>query len=863
MKYLYPKLSDLDIEVTYENIKKLCGEPALKLAQLGGQYLADRVIRLANLCLQPQYISKLKSDHQLDSIQPIKSVARSIPYLFTVSKGTIQTNRAKRDARLFIHALFQLWDPEATTEVKKQKPKPKSQPAVVSNKPAQTAVSNVKPPAVVAPNVPPSANSPSTIKAVSFTAVDASIEHTENLRKMMALMSVGPQDKATLDISPSFKQKSAGSTEELKSEVPSTRSVTTKPPIKKDPSETIKPAIVLVDDVFRLVQAVSIIGSEKIISFDCEMTQDDGRSQLALLQISTTCLSVFLFDMMFVKKIIPLMLESFKAIFESPNIKKIVHDGRQDVQLLKSELDISVKNVLDTQVQYSLLEKMRGEETRRVSLSKLIERYCPQHLTISQRFQHEPRLWEKRPLTSDMIDYASNDAKLLFEISRRIEDEMRAYQDELSCTNCETIEEESCFTRKNAPKNKILSPTAKREGREGRDENVEDILRVFPPNVANAIRNEISKQIDVQLNEIVVDWQRLIQLRFSDGGQRSLHELGVVAQMEPFVKELMSKTNTGFSSDNRIGLQDSLHRISAIKSKQKKIVGLTYRIGRHVRSSAKLLTDVIHQVTKKHQGEPQSVLLVGPPGVGKTTLLREFSRTLCEEHKENVMIVDTSNEIGGDGDTMHHCVGEHARRMPVQFHLEIPVKTELEQVANRENQHDIMIEAVQNHTPTVLATAAKTISQRGIGLIGTAHGTSIDSLMKNPDLIPLLGGLQAVILSDKSLNGSTQGGKTRLERVGAPTFPVVVEIVKRNMIRIHHDVAETIDKKLAGKAYEQEIRWDIGMIPGELTRCRWVDERDPGMVYATFEITSGQSKRDWIEELRDKMAQHSAEKKST
>jgi stage III sporulation protein SpoIIIAA len=245
-----------------------------------------------------------------------------------------------------------------------------------------------------------------------------------------------------------------------------------------------------------------------------------------------------------------------------------------------------------------------------------------------------------------------------------------------------------------------------------------------------------------------------------------------------------------FGDDNRAGIERTLHRISAIRNREDKIVGLTCRVGRAVYGAIDIIRDIVDS--------GNSTLLLGRPGVGKTTMLREVARVLAENKR--VVIVDTSNEIGGDGDIPHPAIGK-ARRM---------------QVKTPTMQHAVMIEAVENHMPEVIvideigteleAAAARTIAERGVQLVATAHGNTLDNLMMNPTLADLIGGIQSVTLSDEEAR-RRRTRKSILERKAPPTFDVVVEIQDWERVAVRHDVAEAVDAILEGRFLPPEIRY--------------------------------------------------------
>ncbi len=247
-----------------------------------------------------------------------------------------------------------------------------------------------------------------------------------------------------------------------------------------------------------------------------------------------------------------------------------------------------------------------------------------------------------------------------------------------------------------------------------------------------------------------------------------------------------------FGDDNRAGIERTLHRISAIRNRNGKIVGLTCRIGRAVYGTIEIINDFVET--------GKSILIMGRPGIGKTTMLREAARVLADDMGKRVVVVDTSNEIAGDGDIPHPAIGK-ARRM---------------QVRTPSLQHEVMIEAVENHMPQVIvideigteleAQAARTIAERGVQLIGTAHGNNLDNLMLNPTLSDLIGGIQSVTLGDEEAR-RRRTQKSVLERKAPPTFDVIVEIQDRERVAVHSDVADTVDAMLRGDPVAPELRW--------------------------------------------------------
>lgn len=329
--------------------------------------------------------------------------------------------------------------------------------------------------------------------------------------------------------------------------------------------------------------------------------------------------------------------------------------------------------------------------------------------------------------------------------------------------------------------------------------DLDRLIEILPDKVKRHITYE--KMEDVI--EIVLDIGRLPEIRHLGGeiehlgehlGEHLVENLGENYGIEPVTDDDLSYITQriqDFTSDNRSGIPGTLHRVSAIRNRQGKVVGLTLRIGRVITGTIACIKDFVTQ--------GKSILFLGPPGVGKTTKLREISRLVADELGKRVVVVDTSNEIAGDGDYPHPAIGK-ARRM---------------QVRQPEHQKNIMIEAVENHTPEVIvvdeigteeeAQAARTIAERGVMLIATAHGNKLENLIKNPTLSDLVGSIQSVTLGDDEAKrrGSQ---KTVLEREKQPTFDIVIEILDRNTLAVYKDTSEAVDYILRGWPLRPEIR---------------------------------------------------------
>lgn len=315
------------------------------------------------------------------------------------------------------------------------------------------------------------------------------------------------------------------------------------------------------------------------------------------------------------------------------------------------------------------------------------------------------------------------------------------------------------------------------------NDDLEKLIENLPVFLQENLNQHPNKE---QLIEIVLDLGRRPEARFVSGPEYLSQKL-ISWQDIDYVTKRLSK----FSNENRAGIERTLHRISCIRNRQFLINGLTCRVGRAVFGTISIIRDLLES--------GKSILILGKPGVGKTTIIREIARVLADEMEKRVIIIDTSNEIAGDSDIPHPGIGR-ARRM---------------QVAKTELQHQVMIEAVENHMPQVIiideigteleVLAARTIAEKGVQLVGTTHGNCLENLIKNPPLADLIGGIQYVTLSDEEAKRrGTQ--KSILERKAYPAFEIMIEINDQTSWTIHEDVKDSVDSFLRGSFLVGQIR---------------------------------------------------------
>ena len=332
-------------------------------------------------------------------------------------------------------------------------------------------------------------------------------------------------------------------------------------------------------------------------------------------------------------------------------------------------------------------------------------------------------------------------------------------------------------------------------------DDLTQLLEILPQFISAPIKQHPKQE---QLIEIVLDIGRRPEARFSNGSCYLSYRTIVWQDLDYILKRLGK-----FSGDNRAGIEKTLHRISSLRNRQGSVIGLTCRIGRAFFGTVSIVRDLLEN--------KKSILLLGRPGVGKTTAIREIARVLSDGMKKRVIIIDTSNEIAGDGDLPHPSIGK-ARRM---------------QVSSPQNQHQVMIEAVENHMPEIIiideigteleAAAARTIAERGVQLVGTAHGNALENLIKNPTITDLIGGIQYVTLGDDEAKrrGSS---KSILERKAPPTFEIAVEIHDAKTWIIHENIEKSVDLLLEGQPLPLQER-KLNSVGNNVIHCNLISNR--------------------------------------
>jgi len=562
------------------------------------------------------------------------------------------------------------------------------------------------------------------------------------------------------------------------------------------------------------------------IAFGCEFaTSLMNTMEVSLLKVAFDAIGrpepyVFIFDILMLKASVDFdastVSELITAILLRSEGKTLVHDGHKDAWLLARDLQIVFTpmegySFIDTQLAFELLE---GQML--VSLQSVLQRFGSlQHSvkdTIKKRMQDDLNLWRDRPLAPDLLRHAALDVILLVKCAPVVIDSLRESQlNQVVAASwlrlawaATSANGERCFSFD--PFTHVMTSHELVYSEDDLDDDdpalkvstdLERLLELMPPLVADRLNHPSMPTF--KLRDIIFDLGQPARafLMNSHGNEMIVlsDELGGNVTQE-HLENVLLKLDGKFGPDNRAGLNGCLHRISAMRNLQSDIYGLTFRVGRSVRGNATMINDLL-------MGSSASILVMGVPGTGKTTIVREICRVLAQDYK-NCIVVDTSNEICGDGDVPHPSVGL-ARRMMVPSLAE---------------QGKVMIECLQNHTPDVIVIdeigrkqeveAAKTVKQRGVRLVASAHG-DLRTLMKNTELRGMIGGVETVTLGDEAAK-KNHGSKLQAQRQGEPTFDVIIELTAGELHkwRVVTNVAVAVDSILQGHKYQaQQRRRDV------------------------------------------------------
>jgi len=507
----------------------------------------------------------------------------------------------------------------------------------------------------------------------------------------------------------------------------------------------------------------------------------------------------------------PWTLDPLRVILEDAEIVKLIHDARMDSAALKHQFGISLRGVLDTQLAYEeIVGSLSGSMSQFLALCSV-----PAHtdkVSIYRLMDQDPGMWKRRPLAAGLDSYAVKDVALLLLASVRLKEMLskpildmilRASRARLDVPPLQAearyIAFDQCRSNRIASRELLQEHIGEVELRSQTEMlQVQDEAWSLLSLVPSPYHERLSQEDLSCLRDIVLDVGARPRAFFGPQKLVFLSDNPATVITEADMENILRPLNGKFGPDNRAGMNGSLHRISAMRSNAGQVYGLTLRVGRTVKGNASLMTDVLLG------SENLSVLLVGNPGAGKTTIVRDATRLLSEAG-HSVVVVDTSNEICGDGLTVHSSVGL-ARRMMVPA---------------LERQASVMIEAVQNHTPDVIVVdeigrepevdAARTVRNRGVRLMGSAHG-NLPGLVKNRMLNGLVGGVQTVTVGDAEARKAHRAGgefsKVRSQRCSQPVFDLIVELQPGcfNKWRVVTDVARAVDCVLAGHPYPCQLR---------------------------------------------------------
>jgi stage III sporulation protein SpoIIIAA len=599
------------------------------------------------------------------------------------------------------------------------------------------------------------------------------------------------------------------------------------------PAPAPRPLFVFVDNAAKAAEVSLLLSAAPVIGVDLEGDLSvQGRLSLiqVSMEVSKNKVDVYIFDIYSCPEI---MIEGgLSAILSKRGVRKVMHDCRRDSQALFFQHNTQLCDVLDTQAAHSVLSHPRGA-VHRVGLNTVLEKYAKSSNDKKSEVIHREGLWEARPIDPDLLSYAAQDVVFLPAVYASL---VAALGDSMSLALRNSDVNVECMIRKgvgfagsvsedfppmgllamdDAGTSKyvkfdskgvselsddpfeleVISHTQSSDSSSCDIADLKELVSILPEDIKTAFYKVPLHKLTT---EIVLDIGRRPLIRFVDKRDDKgpmITGSGMLSCPDVTMQNLRSICDHehlgSFTSDNRAGFSSTLHRISRKLNRSGDTIGLTMRVGRMVQGSTQMIADIV--------ASKCSVLLLGTPGVGKTTLLREYARVLADSGRR-VEIVDTSNEIAGDGDAPHHSVG-NARRMMVN---------------NREEQHRVMIEAVQNHMPeTVIvdeigtgleAQAAGDIAQRGVQIIATAHGTTLKDLLQSSELSVLLGGVHTVVLGDDEVRNRGLRSKSVRERKGPPVFDTIVELRSYHRWVVYHDVINAVDDLLNEKKPVFEIR---------------------------------------------------------
>lgn len=561
----------------------------------------------------------------------------------------------------------------------------------------------------------------------------------------------------------------------------------------------------------------------RIVYDICDLTS----SALGSSTSSVDALSGRLSTMSLVTPCLPNYLVDF---LENDHVIKLVHDVHNDSAALFKQYNVNLRGVIDTQLCYEILQV----GTPFASLDDVLKKFHPLNKKhplktwAKEMIKNDPAMWKKRPLAPKLLEYAVHDVILLAECEQAIRRALVEHHNQEQQVHGELKSTEDGWWSLLLKASELRTRDAATHSEQGRQMcflppswmlGSQELAIAFHTSYGIPAKIPQKLHVDTDLNQLL----RLLPMRFRqngklgdsaptfklrdivlDFGRRPSAFFGseriflsddatMLVTYEDLKQMVEGLGESKFGPDNRAGINGCLHRISAMRNKQRHVIGLTLRVGRSVTGNADMIMDLVGSLT-----DLRCVLILGVPGTGKTTIVREIARLLANRY--NVCVVDTSNEICGDGDAPHPCVGL-ARRM---------------MVPKIEEQGSVMVECLQNHTPDVILVdeigrrpevdAARTVKQRGVRLVASAHG-DLTGLVKNHVLNGLVGGVESITLGDEAAKRN-HGSKLQATRQGLPVFDAVVELQKDDLNSWHvvKDVASAVDCILAGKSYNAQQR---------------------------------------------------------